>query len=446
MEEYIKILLEQIRFEKAHKAIGDEIRAHIEDQAEANISERMDKATAEKKAVEDMGDPVETGIALDKVHRPQLAWEFVVATLAVTVFSIILHIFMTKQLNWGLAFQISKGHIVQEGTMFVFYSILGVALMLLLYLMDFTTIAKYSKIAGIILLISYFASLYWVWMPNPDSVDYEIARLFNDLNSRVDSLMFLMIPIYAGILYKYRGQKYGGLVKAVMWILICTFLLSFYDGKYSFETMAITMVCMLAQLTIAIKKEWIKVRKAPAIIFIWSLLVLPIISVIKTFSLYDFWYEEITIRPIIRSAKLFGRGQVSGDSIDCVEDINILTYISTTMGIGIAIAVIAAILGLIIYGLIVTAKTKNQLGLVMGIGCMMWLIEKVIFNMTFGFGLFFDYSSASFLPFISGGLRFDGLLASYAMFGIILSIYKYKNAYAEHVDISLRARSKDMGV
>ena len=50
MEEYIKILLEQIRFEKAHKAIGDEIRAHIEDQAEANISEGMDKETAEKKA------------------------------------------------------------------------------------------------------------------------------------------------------------------------------------------------------------------------------------------------------------------------------------------------------------------------------------------------------------------------------------------------------------
>ena len=446
MEEYIKILLEQVRFEKAHKAIGDEIRAHIEDQAEANVSEGMDKETAEKKAVEDMGDPVETGIALDKVHRPQLAWELVVATLAVTVFSIILHIFMTKELNWGLAFQISKGHIVQEGTMFVFYSILGVALMLLLYLMDFTTIAKYSKIAGIILLISYFASLYWIWVSNPDSLDYEIVMFFNDLNHRVDSLMFLMIPIYAGILYKYRGQKYGGLVKAVMWILICTFLLSFYDGKYSFETMAITMVCMLAQLTIAIKKEWIKVRKTPAIISIWTLLVLPVISIIKTIGLYDFWYEEETIRPIIRSAKLFGRGQVSGDSIDCVEDINILTYISTTMGIGIAIAVIAAILGLIIYGLIVTAKTKNQLGLVMGIGCMIWLIEKVIFNMTFGFGLFFDYSSQSFLPFISGGLRFDGLLASYVMFGIILSIYKYKNAYAEHVDISLRARSRNLGV
>ena len=446
MEEYIKILLEQVRFEKAHKAIGDEIRAHIEDQAEENISEGMDKETAEKRAVEDMGDPVETGIALDKVHRPQLAWELVVATLAVTVFSIILHIFMTKELNWGLAFQISKGHIVQEGTMFVFYSILGVALMLLLYLIDFTTIAKYSKIAGIILLALYFSSICWIVMENPDSLDYEIWQILDGLNSRVSSIMFLMIPIYAGILYKYRGKKYGGLIKAIIWILVCSDLLSVWDGSYGFEEMIIVMVCMLVQLTIAIKKEWIKVRKMPAIIFIWSLLVPRIVIIIQTpLRIYE-WSNEEGIFSIITSSKLFGRGQVLGDNIDLAEDSSILTYISTTMGIGVAIAVIAVVLGLIIYGLIVTAKTKNQLGLVMGIGCMIWLIEKVIFNIACGLGMCMVSQSPSFLPFISGGLRFDGLLASYVMFGIILSIYKYKNAYAEHVDISLRARSRDLGV
>ena len=48
MEEYIKKLLEQVRFQKAHKAIGDEIRAHIEDQIEENISNGMDNETAEK--------------------------------------------------------------------------------------------------------------------------------------------------------------------------------------------------------------------------------------------------------------------------------------------------------------------------------------------------------------------------------------------------------------
>ena len=445
MEEYIKILLEQIRFEKAHKAIGDEIRAHIEDQAEANISEGMDKETAEKKAVEDMGDPVATGLELDKVHRPQLAWELVAATLAVTFLAVVLHIFMSKQLSWGLAIQITPNCIVQEGTMFVFYSLVGVAVMLLLYLIDFTTIAKYSKIAGIILLALYFSSICWIVMENPDSLDYEIWQILDGLNSRVSSIMFLMIPIYAGILYKYRGKKYGGLIKAIIWILVCSDLLSVRDGRYSFEEMIIVMVCMLVQLTIAIKKEWIKVRKMPAIIFIWSLLVPRIVIIIQTLRIYE-WSNEEGIFSIITSSKLFGRGQVLGDNIGLAEDSSILTYISTTMGIGVAIAVIAVVLGLIIYGLIVTAKTKNQLGLVMGIGCMIWLIEKVIFNIACGLGMRMVSQSPSFLPFISGGLRFDGLLASYVMFGIILSIYKYKNAYAEHVDISLRARSRDMGV
>ena len=445
MEEYIKILLEQVRFEKAHKAIGDEIRAHIEDQAEANISEGMDKETAEKKAVEDMGDPVATGLELDKVHRPQLAWELVAATLAVTFLAVVLHIFMSKQLSWGLAIQITPNCIVQEGTMFVFYSLVGVAVMLLLYLIDFTTIAKYSKIAGIILLALYFSSICWIVMENPDSLDYEIWQILDGLNSRVSSIMFLMIPIYAGILYKYRGKKYGGLIKAIIWILVCSDLLSVWDGRYSFEEMIIVMVCMLVQLTIAIKKEWIKVRKMPAIIFIWSLLVPRIVIIIQTLRIYE-WSNEEGIFSIITSSKLFGRGQVLGDNIGLAEDSSILTYISTTMGIGVAIAVIAVVLGLIIYGLIVTAKTKNQLGLVMGIGCMIWLIEKVIFNIACGLGMRMVSQSPSFLPFISGGLRFDGLLASYVMFGIILSIYKYKNAYAEHVDISLRARSRDMGV
>ena len=444
MEEYIKILLEQVRFEKAHKAIGDEIRAHIEDQAEANISEGMDKETAEKKAVEDMGDPVATGLELDKVHRPQLAWELVAATLAVTFLAVVLHIFMSKQLSWGLAIQITPNCIVQEGTMFVFYSLVGVAVMLLLYLIDFTTIAKYSKIAGIILLALYFSSICWIVMENPDSLDYEIWQILDGLNSRVSSIMFLMIPIYAGILYKYRGKKYGGLIKAIIWILVCSDLLSVWDGRYSFEEMIIVMVCMLVQLTIAIKKEWIKVRKMPAIIFIWSLLVPRIVIIIQTLRIYE-WSNEEGIFSIITSSKLFGRGQVLGDNIDLAEDSSILTYISTTMGIGVAIAVIAVVLGLIIYGLIVTAKTKNQLGLVMGIGCMIWLIEKVIFNIACGLGMRMVSQSPSFLPFISGGLRFDGLLASYAMFGIILSIYKYKNAYAEHVDISLHVRSKDFG-
>ena len=58
MEEYIKKLLEQVRFKKAHRGIADEIRAHIEDQIEDNMAACMDREAAEKAAIADMGDPV----------------------------------------------------------------------------------------------------------------------------------------------------------------------------------------------------------------------------------------------------------------------------------------------------------------------------------------------------------------------------------------------------
>ena len=96
MEEYIKKLLEQIRFQKAHKAIEDEIRLHIEDQIKENISGGMDKETAEKKAVEDMGDPVDAGIALDKVHRPQVAVGVIVIALVSTVIGTIVNVLLSN--------------------------------------------------------------------------------------------------------------------------------------------------------------------------------------------------------------------------------------------------------------------------------------------------------------------------------------------------------------
>lgn len=445
MEEYIKKLLEQIRFEKAHKAIGDEIRLHIEDQVQENISEGMDQVTAEKRAVEDMGDPVEAGMQLDKVHRPQMAWKLVIATLAVALIGMIIHIYMSAQLNWGMTVTVFGGHSVKESAVFVFYSVLGMAVMLLLYLMDYTTFAKYSTVVGSIFMILSLCS-YWICIVGFDSEESAVFQFLYGLNDYTCSLMFLMIPIYAGILYKYRGQKFGGLVKAIIWIVALIATSPFYHGEHSFEAKTSVMICMLVQLTIAIKKEWINVKKIPSIIFIWSSLMIPFIKFIHFCKIYDFWHEKEIIRPIISSARLFGRGMVSGDSIDYAEDSGVLTYISTTMGIGIAIAVVAVILSLTVYGLIVIAKTKNQLGFVMGIGCMIWLIEIVIFNTIYGFGLLYYDHGSTFLPFISGGYAYDRLIISYAMFGIILSIYKYKNAYAEHVDIKIHRNIKNLEV
>ena len=66
MEEYMKVLMEQIRCKKARSYIQEEIQGHIESQIEDNVAAGMSREEAERAAVEDMGSPVEAGIALDK--------------------------------------------------------------------------------------------------------------------------------------------------------------------------------------------------------------------------------------------------------------------------------------------------------------------------------------------------------------------------------------------
>ena len=78
MEEYLEKLLAQIRCKKARPYIAEEIRGHIESQIEDNIVSGMTDQEAEKNAVADMGNPVEVGISLDKIHKPQIAWRLLV--------------------------------------------------------------------------------------------------------------------------------------------------------------------------------------------------------------------------------------------------------------------------------------------------------------------------------------------------------------------------------
>ena len=45
----------------------------------------MDREQAEREAVRDMGDPVETGISLDSVHRPQVAWKLLGIIILISI-------------------------------------------------------------------------------------------------------------------------------------------------------------------------------------------------------------------------------------------------------------------------------------------------------------------------------------------------------------------------
>ena len=68
MEEYIRKITEQIRCVRARESVAKELSDHILDQAAAYEEQGEAHEAAVGKAVHEMGDPVEVGVALDRIH------------------------------------------------------------------------------------------------------------------------------------------------------------------------------------------------------------------------------------------------------------------------------------------------------------------------------------------------------------------------------------------
>ena len=104
-EQYIAQVCEQVRWQKAHGVVSDELLAHIEDQKEAYLEEGWEEDDAEYLAVEQMGDPVLAGTQFDKVYRPRIEWNVLLLAGSIillgTVFRLILQAASGISVDWS---------------------------------------------------------------------------------------------------------------------------------------------------------------------------------------------------------------------------------------------------------------------------------------------------------------------------------------------------------
>lgn len=136
MNEYLKTVLEQIRCKKARPYIQQELQEHIECQIEKNICDGMDYERAEKEAVKDMGDPIETGILLDRIHKPQIAWTLLFLIVLLSVVGVMTHTMITRHIDEATS-SISSQYII--------HVVVGIMVMLGIYFVDYHIISKNFK-------------------------------------------------------------------------------------------------------------------------------------------------------------------------------------------------------------------------------------------------------------------------------------------------------------
>ena len=435
MEEYIQVLLEQIRCKKAQPYIRDEIFGHLEEQIEDNIAAGMSEADAEKAAVEDMGSPVEVGIALDRIHRPKVNWVLISLMAVIGLVGIILHELMWRQM----------GLLASGSLEFVKYTIVGFALMLVVYRIDYGVIARFSKIIAVIMILACVVA------GMQGNVVGGVTQL--EILGRRISLFFpllLYVPVYGAVIYKYHGQGYGGLFKSFLWMLVpvvCAFYL------LQLMLSVTLLVSMMVVLTVALARDWFLVPKKKVIAMLWGCGIggpLAGVSALVGFGLLKTHqmtrikaflcntdnqganYTTWQLREVLEKCRFVGSGagnwMASESGIVYIPECNtgyIFSFILHNYGILAGVILGAILVAMIAIIFRISFKQKNQLAMCMGCGCGMILALNVVINIAENIGVF--PVTETFLPFFSRGG--SGILVCYILLGIILSIYRYKNIY-----------------
>ncbi len=447
MEKYLETLLSQIRCKKAHPYIAEEIRDHIESQIEDNLSEGMSPEEAEKCAVADMGDPLEAGISLDRIHRPRVAWKLLIMVGCLSLLGILL--------QWSLFCRVGeydlKPHMsnaYEQGMAGHITAVLmGFLLMCFIYFLDYTLIAKYAKFIGIGILGLELLLITGVLGGYIHGGRYGIG--FGGFTLSATTLMMLYVPLYGGILYKYRSGGVLAFVQSLVWLVVPVIIMIAIPNIIA---AAIIAISMLLQLSAAILKGWFKVPRKKTLFALWSSLIVLVPTAVlfalnSTHVLKEYQQERLRaffslsdggdfitgkIRSFGQEIRAFGDS--GNDLIGSIPDLNsdyVFSYILNSYGIlaGIVCVGILAALVMFIFG--ISMKQKNELGMVMGFGCGSIILFQLMVNVLNSVGAI--PPTSSFLPFISVGN--NNTILCYALMGIVLSIYKYKDVYPRTIKL-----------
>lgn len=433
-EEYLKTLTDQIRCKMAREAVRDELLAHIEDQKAAYLSEGMEQEEAEEAAVREMGDPVETGNEMDRIHRPMMAWGMIalIAVLSIAGY-VVQKLIETKVIEAG-----GYGWLGPKNRLFL---IAGLVIMMGVCFWDYTRIGKYAReimIAADILIfagITFFALMLngaanFIWLPGIGSVT-------------IDALLLLTVPLYAGVLYAYRGQGYRAVGKGVLWMIPPVWLALRIPRLTTAVTLALSFVVILA---IAVWRNWFRISRKKTLAGIFAAAVIAPVVVGAYYWFFGAAYQQERLRAILTDPNECGAGyavgiirQLLGDSriagpgnisleasqVPVFQEF-VLSGVIAYYGILAAVIFVGAMLFLLMRFLKISLGQRNQLGMLMGAGCSVLFLVEAAFYLLGNLGVSYI---GTFCPFLSYGGT--GTMVTYILLGLLLSIYRYQNTAPE---------------
>ncbi len=428
LDEYLNTVSEQIRYAKIRPTVTEELKNHILDQAETYETHGAFPEEALERAIREMGDPVETGVSLDRIHRPQMNWTLVITIGILSLFSV----GMMYITNW----KVPDTFPWQNQLL---YSLIGFASMLIVCRLDYSILGTLGWKGAIGYLALIILAFFFIGKEFSGSIRYIDLGFFN---VSIAELMLLYIPLFAAVLYNFRGDGAIVFLKIIPPILIpCMFLFRLPDLGGS----VLLFSCLFCLFLFTGWKDWYQINRKWTCGIGMSLLALFPAFIMGFFYFFGADYQKARIeafltragnfgyipdnaRTILESSALLGSSDqavdlfVNGPTTDYVTDY-IFVSMCSIYGILLTMAIIAGIVLLIFKIFRISTEQKNQLGMAVGVGCGLVFFTKTAASILVNLQLL-PYLSIS-MPFLSYGG--SNVVMSYILLGLVLSIYRYKN-------------------
>lgn len=422
---YLDTLTDQIRYKKARAAVRREVGAHLEDQIGEYLMQGMTREEAEREAVRQMGDPVEVGVSMDRIHRPRMPWGMILWISALGLLGI--GIQAALQARFPSLYFLPGGWEKQ-----LLILILGLAVMTAVCFVDYSRIGRYARELTVALWIFLYIGL-WISGRQVNGAVRWIG--IGAISVHIGLLSQLLVPLYAGILYHYRGLGYAALVKAAAWTVPGVWLLLISPD---ISNAALLVFSFSVLVSIAVWKGWYRVRRKRVLAVWWGTLLMVPAAVILRFVGRESYqgdrirallgiggsepgYRTQITRSLVSASQILGNSGINENTVTAMGDEsgNVLTYGIACYGIAAAALLVGAIALLLLRFLRISLRQKNQLGLLMGAGCCAVFLWELTLYVCANTGvLALDLSM--FCPFLTYGGT--GTLASFFLLGLLLSV------------------------
>ncbi len=422
--EYLETLTEQIRNKHAKKLVQEEITAHIEDQKEAYLLSGKDEEEAERLAVLEMGNPVDAGLQLDKVHRPKTDFFMLIAIAFLTFIGIFTQSLIFSQ----AADSYDAAGVFRMQT--ILYNLAGFALMTMISFADYRMIGKYVRVLYAAFLM---VSVLGLMMPYSDYRQaYGIGQI----------VCMLFVPLFAAFCYDFRGQKAKGICKA-LGLLLFMMLFIVILGYYASATMFLSFTaCLITLCAAAFKGIFGGRKKLQTGILLSGIIGIPALLIgdvllsggrflflaeyqimrIQAFlnpRVSEQSYYTTLIREQLLKASLLGGGSVGtlGEIPGAWSDY-VLTCLTAYFGLLTMLAVMLMVTVYFLRSLYISLMQSNRLGFLLGVSCSLFLILKSVIYVAMNLGIVPVIGID--MPFLTFGLRCTMLNSLFI--GIVLTV------------------------